>query len=210
MFFSCLLVFVLAVLAIRRFFLGRRHLKSEFQAPRRKGDGPIIRSAKQTAAGAAATDAVAIAEAFESSSAALQATESDVAVKSQHEIASAPQNAEHEHVAALRRLPQLSVVTDQELARLAQHVRLVAVTSGETLFRAGEPANTAYIIKSGSVALSGGFDDGVDEIGSRQLATGECFGGEALELTETCAAPAVSAYVFFVTFCSGTATQPLH
>jgi CRP-like cAMP-binding protein len=193
MFFSCFLVFTLAVVAIRRFFLGRRHSKSEFQGPRRKGDGPVLRSASEVAADAAAVDAVAIAEAFRSSNAALQVKPSDIIVP-QLEPRDCEQLADidHDYVSALKLLPSFRGVTAQELERLAQHVRRVAVAAGETIFRAGDAANTVYIIKDGSVSLISAANDDTDIGSDRQLTTGDFFGEDCLEFAEMYCSTAVA------------------
>ncbi len=190
MFFSCFLVFTLAVVAIRRFFLGRRHLKSEFQGPRRKGDGPVLRSASEVAADAAAVDAVALAEVFRSSNAALQVKP----LVPQLEAHDSEQLADidHEYVSALKLLPSFRDATAQELERLAQHVRRVAVAAGETIFRSGDAANTVYIIKDGSVSLQSAAVDDTEMGSDRQLTTGDFFGEDSLESAEMYSSTAVA------------------
>jgi CRP-like cAMP-binding protein len=189
--FSCLFVFTISALAIRKYFLGRRHLKSEFQGPRRKGDGPIQRSEKQIAADSAAVDAVAVAEKFASSGAELEVGTSDDAVLVELD-AHRPSSIEHDHVTAVRRFPAVSSASDQEIARLAQHVRVVSLAAGETIFSAGTPAGTAYVIKSGSVCLLPSAGDDTGGNGSRQLVSGDFFGEEALDTTEVYGITAVA------------------
>jgi CRP-like cAMP-binding protein len=193
MFFSCFLVFTLAVVAIRRFFLGRRHLKSEFQGPRRKGDGPVLRSASEVAADAAAVDAVAVAEVFRSSNAALQVKPLGTIVP-QLEAHDSEQLADidHEYVSALKLLPSFRDATAQELEQLAQYVRRVAVAAGETIFRSGDAANTVYIIKYGSVSLQSATVDDTEMGSDRQLTTGDFFGEDSLEFAEMYSSTAVA------------------
>ncbi len=190
MFFSCLLVFTLAVAAIRRYFLARRHMKSEFQGPRRKGDGPVIRSAKEIARNAAADDAVALSEVFAASTSAqsVKAAHNEPVIQIGDERS---RESDHDHVEALRLLPPLRVLTDEEIIRLASQVRLVAVPCGETLFAAGDAATTAYVIKCGNVSLLHDNDGGSDS-SSRSLSSGDFFGEQALEVSETYGCTAIS------------------
>jgi hypothetical protein len=187
MFFSCLLVFTLAVVAIRRYFLGRRHLKSEMQGPRRKGDGPIIRSKNDssTAAEAASIAAVTTADAFASSVATSAVKPSDVKIdeKSEKRI-----DADHDYVEALRQISLLAVVTEKDLVRLARHVRVVAAAAGDVIFSAGDVAATIYVVKTGSVTVSSEENDD-----TLLLKSGEVFGQQALELgTEVYSSSAVA------------------
>jgi hypothetical protein len=191
--FSCLLVFTLAAAAIRRYFLGRRHLKSEFQGPRRKGDGPIARSEKQIAAESAAIDAVAVKEVFSVANAALSVAASDVDVNVHVAQGTHRRSAiDNEHAAAVRRFPSMKSASDEEVARISQHIRLVCVAPGEHIFTAGSAANTAYVIKSGAVSLLSGADENGNEGSRRQLSDGDWFGEQALETTETYSSTAVA------------------
>jgi CRP-like cAMP-binding protein len=81
------------------------------------------------------------------------------------------------------------LASDQEIARLAQHVRVVSLAAGQTIFSAGAPAGTAYVIKSGSVCVLG---DDAGDIGSRQLVSGDFFGEEALDTREAYGTTAVA------------------
>ncbi len=182
--FSCLLAFTLSVAAIRRYFLGRRHLRSEFQGPHRKGDGPVSLSEKQIAVDFAANDAVAVTEVFAVANSALSVASSDVDVKVRNDVQRSDSN-DHEHVIAIKRFSAMKSASDEEVARLAQHVRTVCVAAGETIIAAGAVASTAYVIKSGSVSLLPGSDAEGDETRMRQLYCGDYFGEQALETTET-------------------------
>jgi CRP-like cAMP-binding protein len=190
--FSCLLTFTLAVAAIRRYFLGRRHLQSEFQGPRRKGDGPISRSEKQIAAESVATNAIALTEKFAVDKAALSVEVADVVVKELQD-SQFPSSTDHEHVAAIRHFPSLQTASESELQRLSQHVRLVSLAAGETIFTAGAVASTAYVIKTGSVSL---VTSGVDNVGheafTKLISAGDPFGEEALESAEVYSCTAVA------------------
>ena len=188
MFFSCLLVFTLAVVAIRRYFLGRRHLKSEMQGPRRKGDGPIIRSKKDSSAAAEATAIAAVTTADTFASSIATSAVKPSALKNDDK----PQqhtDADHEYVAALRQIPLLAAVTEKDLARLARHVRVVAAAAGDVIFSAGDVAATTYVLKSGSVTVSSEENDD-----TMQLKSGDAFGEQALQLsTEVYSGSAVAA-----------------
>ena len=180
--FSCLVLFFAALFAIRRFFLGRVHLQSEFQGVRRKGDGPIIRSANQIAADATAVKAVAVAAGFASSVDAAPVTvrESDVDVGFEKEEIAVGGEGFGDQIDALRRFPLLGGATAQELALLAQHVRLVAVPVGEAIFSAGDLANAAYVIKSGTVLLVSSHEEDDTSSSRKELVAGDFFGEQAL------------------------------
>jgi hypothetical protein len=177
MFFSCLLVFTLAVAAIRRYFLGRRHLKSEMQGPRRKGDGPIIRSKKDASAAgeAAAVAAVSTADTFISSIATPHAKLSDVKINRNSDEHAA---ADHEYVVALRKIPLLADVAEKDVALLAQHMRVVAASAGDVIFSEGGAATTVYIVKSGIIRVSSHDSDEAPP-----LKSGDFFGQQALQLS---------------------------
>jgi hypothetical protein len=168
-------------------------MKSDFQGPRRKGDGPIIRSAKEIARNAVPDDAVAASEKFAASTSAqsVQAAHAHPVIQLGEEP---HREDDRDYIQALRLLPPLRVLSDEEIFRLAAQVRLVAVPCGETIFAVGDAATTAYVIKSGSVSLLLGNDGGGDNI-SRSLSSGDFFGEQALEVTETysCSAIATSA-----------------
>lgn len=66
-----------------------------------------------------------------------------------------------EDVALLRAIPTFAALDDGVLAHLAQAAQRVVLTTGETLFQAGDVADGGYVLLAGRMELSDMRRDGV-------------------------------------------------
>jgi CRP-like cAMP-binding protein len=177
MLFSCLLTIFIAAAAIRKYFLSRRHLDSEFKGPHRKGDGPITRPVKNDDS----ATIIAVEDKFAASASQLAASEVRVSPLSHPDELPASDADESERITVLRCFPQLAAVDEAELRRVASRLLLVCVAAGDAIFIAGSAATTAYYIKDGIVEVSGAFSS-VSDGDVRRLSSGDVFGLAALEI----------------------------
>lgn len=75
----------------------------------------------------------------------------------------------------LHRVPFLAGLDDSALAPLARASRLKRLARGETLFQQGDSSDSAYIVRTGAVAIVLITHDG-RELAINEMKPGDCFG----------------------------------
>src|SRR5258707_6535650 len=81
--------------------------------------------------------------------------------------------------AILRTIPILQGVADGTIGKIAAATRPLAVDEGETLYAVGDPARSAYIVKSGRLRFTLG-GDGRPEASGSIIPQGDILGWAAL------------------------------
>ncbi|GBG32249.1 Protein kinase, putative [Hondaea fermentalgiana] len=96
--------------------------------------------------------------------------------------------------AALKSVPLLSALTDEQMDRCAEAVRFMEYPRGAQIIRKGEIGDVFYIISTGEVEVTDGMavDDGMKHHQLVKLGTHACFGERALLKDEPRAANVVA------------------
>lgn len=88
------------------------------------------------------------------------------------------------HAELLAEVPLFQLLDETERADLAQHLEVIQLPAGETVFHYGDPGDTIYVIRRGVVELSLKNDTG-ENVEIERATTGDFF-GELSFLDEGC------------------------